>query len=355
MYAMSRMAILLVAMLVFLSCSITTRVLAQGTRCDSTRQFLHPNAKFYPKGSSGIDTTSWLGPGDFVTQMHFETQSDSSITRFVFEAFTSNGRRVWLNNWCDGKTWNWNDSTQQYVNELTNAQLSANTHTAYMPIIAGDTLGFYRHIYWLRRGPSTGSLAKYISDDIVSYSVELVKQTTGQRIALLDTFRISQSGVSSPCVNTWYPLASKIRYVIPSHITDTVYACIRINVRTDGATSDTFTRGDIFGTRNSKRFLNNPYFENFMTTVNTDNVCGASTGTCGMAVTNGVSGTINAAVSSTSITQVKAFSQSGYTVTTTSVTSWPSTCTLATGAGLFIVCGLNASGGILCTSTVLVP
>jgi len=343
-----------VAMLVAL-CAITTSVIAQGARCDSTRQFLHPNVKVYPKGPSGIDTTAWLSPGDFVTQMHFETQSDSSITRFVFEAFTSNGRRVWLNNWCDGRTWNWNDSTQLYINELTNAQLSERTHTAYMPIIAGDTLGFYRHIYWLRRGPSTGSLAKYISNDIVSYSVELVKQTTGQRIALLDTFRISQSGVSSPCVYTWYPLASRIRYTVPSHISDTVYACIRINVHTDGATNDTFTRGDIFGTRNSKRFLNNPYFENFMTTVNTDNVCGASAGNCGMTITNGTAGSIAAAVSSSGIVQVKAFSQSGYAVATASVTSWPNTYTLTTGAGLFIVCGFNTAGDVLCTSTVLVP
>lgn len=336
-------------------CAITTHVIAQGVRCDSTRQFLHPRMKFYPKGPSGIDTTAWLGPGDFVTQMHFETQSDSTITRFGFEAFVCNGRRVWLNNWCDGRTWNWNDSTQQYINELTNAQLSEKTHTAYMPIIAGDTLGFFRHIYWLRRGPSTGSLAKYISDDIVSYSVELVKQTTGQRIALLDTFRISQSGVSSPCVYTWFPLASKVRYMVPSHITDTIYACMRINVHTNGITNDAFTRGDHLGTRNSRIFLNNPYFENFMATVNADNACGASPVNCGMTVTNGTAGSINAAVSSTGIERVKVFSQSGYMVTDAAVMTWPSTHVLTTGSGLFIVCGVNSSGAILCTSTVLVP
>lgn len=350
MFSMFRWTGLLVAYLI--SLMVTVPISAQ---CDSLRQFFPPGTKVHPRSPTGRDTTVSLDPRIYVTQWHFETQSDSTITRFVFDDFLCNGKRVWLNNWCRGKTWNWNDSLQDYVPEVTNAQLSSISHTAYMPLIGGDTIGFYRHAYWLWRGPQNGSIARYQSLDVVSYSVELVKQVTGQRMALLDTFRISQSGASDPCVFTWYPLASKVRYVIPASITDTTYAAIRINVYTSGGTNDTFSRSDNFGPTNSRYFINNPYFNNFMSTVNADNACVASTGSCGMSVTNGVSGSVNAAVSSTSITQVKAFSQNGYMVMSASVTSWPSTQTLTTGAGLFIVCGVNGSGAVVCTSTMLVP
>jgi len=334
-----------------LSC-LNLPLLAQ---CDSLRQFYPPGTKVHPRTPTGRDTTVSLDPRIYVTQWHFETQSDSTITRFVFDDFLSNGHRVWLNNWCRGKTWNWSDSLQAYTPEVTNAQLSSISHTAYMPLIGGDTIGFYRHAYWLWRGPQSGSIAKYTSDDAASYSVELVKQTTGQRMALLDTFRISQSGASTPCVYTWYPLASKVRYIIPSNITDTTFACIRINVYTSGATNDTYSRSDNFGPTNSRYFIGNPYFNNFMAVVNAENACTASSSGCGMVVTNGTPGSVNAAVSSNSITEVRAFSQNGYMVNSASVTSWPSTHALTTGAGLFIVCGLNSSGTVVCTSTMLVP
>lgn len=351
MFSMFRWAIGITAVyLLFLI--TTTPVVAQ---CDSLRQFYPPGAKVYPQTPNGLDTTHPVDPRKFVAQWHFETQSDSTITRFVFDDFVSNGRRVWLSNWCEGKTWNWDKTTQQYVNEVTNAQLSSISHTTYMPVIAGDTIGFYRHAYWLRRGPSTGSLAKYVSGDVVSYSVELVRKSDGQRMALLDTVRISQSGASSPCVYMWYPLASKVRYVIPSVISDTTYACVRVNVYTSGSDNDVFSRTDLFATLNARIFLNNPYFENFMATVNSENACGAATGGCGMTVTNGTSGSVNAAVTSSSITLVKAFSQAGYLVSSTAVTTWPSTVALSTGAGLYIVCGVNSSGTVVCTNTMLVP
>lgn len=334
---------------------LSASVPAMFAQCDSLRQFYPPGTRIYPQTPNGLDTAHPVDPRKFVAQWHFETQSDSTITRFVFDDFVSNGRRIWLNNWCEDKTWNWNSSTQQYFNEVTNAQLSDLSHTTYMPVIAGDTIGFYRHVYWLRRGPSTGSLAKYISNDIASYSVELVRRSNGQRMALLDTFRISQSGPSSPCVYMWYPLASKVRYIVPPIITDTVYACVRINVYTNGMDNDTFSRSDLFNTLNARIFLNNPYFENFMSTVNVENACGAGTGGCGMTVSNGTSGSINATVTSTDITHMKVFSQAGYLVSSAAVTAWPSTVPLSTGPGLYIVCGVNSSDAVVCTSTMLVP
>jgi len=350
MHTMSRSYRIIATVLLLIAS--TPPMIAQ---CDSLRQFYPPGTKVHPKTSSGVDTTHSLDPRIFVAQWHFETQSDSTVTRFVFEDFVNNGRRIWLNNWCEDKTWNWNEATQQYFNEVTNAQLSNLTHTTYMPVLAGDTVGFYRHIYWLERGSSGGSIAKYVSGDIVSYAVELVRRDNGQRMALLDTFRISQSGVSSPCVYMWYPLASKVRYIIPSVITDTVYACVRVNVYTTGSDNDVFSRSDLFNTLNARVFLNNPYFENFMSIVNAENVCGASSGNCGMTVSSGTSGNVNTTVSSSSIAEVRVFSQSGYLIARTPIVSWPSTKDLSTGAGLFIVCGVNASGGILCTSTVVVP
>lgn len=338
---------------VFLA-ALTLLSMPMNAQCDSLRQFYPPGTKIHPQTPYGLDTTVTIDPRRFVAQWHFETQSDSTITRFVFDDFVSNGRRIWLNNWCEDKTWNWNNSTQQYFNEVTNAQLSSISHTTYMPVVAGDTVGFYRHVYWLRRGPSTGSLAKYISGDAVSYSVELVRRSNGQRMALLDTFRISQSGVSSPCVHALYPLASKVRYVITPNVIDTVYACIRVNVFTSGSDNDVFSRSDLFNTLNARIFLNNPYFENFMATVNAENACGASAGNCGMVVANGSSGSINATVSSSSIVTVKAFSQSGYLVTSTPVTSWPSRAVLTTGSGLYIVCGVDNTGSVICTGTMLV-
>ncbi len=339
------------ASLLFL-CSLSMSALAQ---CDSSFQFYRPDAEIYPLTPNGRDTNNRIDPRIWTAQWHFETQSDSTVTKIVFDDFLSNGRRIWLDSWCREKVWNWNKTTQQYFNEVTNAQLSALSRTAYMPVIAGDTIGFFRYVYWIKRGGAANvPLSKYVSDDVVSYSVELVRQSNGQRMALLGTFRISQSGASSPCVYSIYPLASKVRYIIPLHITDTVFACIRVNVFTSGGSNDPFTRGDVFSTARVRIFLNNPYFENFMAVVDANNACRASSGNCGMAVTNGATGTVNAVVSSNGIVQVKVFSQQGVPVVDASVTSWPSTKTLATGVGLFIVCGIDSAGDIVCTSTMMV-
>lgn len=324
-------------------------------QCDSSFQFYRPDAEIYPLTPNGRDMNNRIDPRMWTAQWHFETQSDSTVTKLVFDDFLSNGRRIWLDSWCRDKVWNWNKTTEQYFNEATNAQLSNLSRTAYMPVIAGDTIGFFRYAYWIKRGGAANvPLSKYVSDDIVSYSVELVRQSNGQRMALLDTFRISQSGASTPCVYSIYPLASKVRYVIPSYVADTVFACIRVNVYTSGGSNDTFTRGDVFSTARVYLFLGNSYFEHFMAVVNANNACGASTGNCGMAVSGGTPGTVNAVVSSNSIVQVKAFSQQGLPVADASVTSWPSTKALTTGAGLFIVCGINSSGAIVCTSTMMV-
>lgn len=347
MYPMFRMAVFLIGL-----CTLSLTALAQ---CDSSFQFYRPDAKIYPLTPHGADTTAPIDPRIWTAQWHFETQSDSTVTKLVFDDFLSNGRRIWLSNWCREKVWNFNKTTQQYYNEVTNAELSDLSRTTYMPVIAGDTIGFFRHIYWIKRGGAANvPLSKYVSDDAVSYAVELVRQSNGQRMALLDTFRISQSGPSSPCVYSIYPLASKVRYVIPSHITDTVYACIRVNVYTSGGSNDTFTRADVFSTARVRIFLNNPTFESFMAIVNADNACAASAGNCGMAVANAAPGTVNATVSSNNIVHVKAFSQQGLPVADVAVTSWPSTKALASGAGLFIVCGINTSGAVVCTSTIMV-
>ncbi len=323
-------------------------------QCDSSFQFYPPDARIYPTTADGPDTSHPIDPRIYTAQWHFETQSDSTTTHIIVDDFIGNGRRIWMHNWCRDKVWNWNKVTKQYFVEISNAGMSEMSRTSYMPIVAGDTIGFFRCIYWGSRS-ATEPRFRYVSDDVVSYSAELVRQTTGQRLALLDTFRISQNGASTPCFHARYPLASKVRYVIPSHITDTIHACIRINVHTNGASNDTFSRSDVFSTARVRLFLDNAYFENFMSTVNTENACGASPVNCGVTIANGTAGTINAMISSNTVALVKAYSQQGLPVAEAAITSWPSTKTLTTNSGLFMVCGLDDTGTIICTSMVMVP
>lgn len=86
MCTMSRVAMPLLAL-----CFLSISALAQ---CDSSFQFYRPDAEIYPLTPNGLDTDNRIDPRIWTTQWHFETQSDSTVTKIVFDDFLSNGRRI---------------------------------------------------------------------------------------------------------------------------------------------------------------------------------------------------------------------------------------------------------------------
>ncbi len=263
-------------------------------RPDSTIQVPYQQPRVFNIDSTGqpdtanpVDVRYW-GP-----QERFEYQSDSMRFRIHVGEIALNRRGVFLANWSFGQCLNWNDSTQDAQVQYTNEQLSKRSTTYFFPISSGDTVSFYRSIYWsnkFKRGPAPTT---WVGPDNMYYSVEVVDSATLSRIALLDTFEMlatTNTPGRNPSFFTWYPLASRVQWVAPSAVGTGRKVLVRVNVRTAGSENRLFFRSDIYARHHSFSDLGHPGWTAFMDAAYASNV--RSTTNCGIVVAT-VQGGVN--------------------------------------------------------------
>jgi hypothetical protein len=249
---------------------------------DSTIQTPRSRTRIYNMDANGktdharpVDVRNW-GP-----QERFEYQSDSMRLRIHVGEIALNGRHQPLANWSFGQNLNWSDSLQDRELQYTNEQLSQRSTTYFFPISSGDTVSFYRSIYWSRisqRGPAP---TVWIGPDNMYYSVELVDSATLSRIALIDTFEMlatTNTPGRNPSFFSWYPLASRVHWVAPAGIGTGRKALVRVNVRTAGSANHVFFRSDIYAGHQSFRDLGNAGWTAFMDAANASNVRSMTSG-----------------------------------------------------------------------------
>lgn len=225
-------------------------------QCDSLGQVHAIDDTLYAMTSdTTVDRSQFVLANEIAPYFYFDLQKDSVRLTFAIGEIVHNSHWVYLDHWCKGKSYNYDEAGDSARWDYTNAQLSAISVTKPFTIHAADTIGFFREYFWKDHVTNQFSPNHYVSNDRVMLSVELVDAASGERIALLDTTWIDTTASSrQPCIKAWKPVMARIGYVVPSSQA-TTSAYIRANVATSGAENATFMRYDITRVQQSKRHL----------------------------------------------------------------------------------------------------
>ncbi len=326
-------------------------------QCDSTLQAVSADsgyAVWHNDGDGNPDSTDLCSPDSWGPKFIFAYQADSSLTIWTFSEFLSNRRKLFLQDWCHGRTINYIDSSKTVYQEWTPLELNNRSITKPFPLSASDTLQFFRTLSWIDRLTQEVSFNRYLNSHALAYSVELVNATSGDRIALLDTFRISSTTSSKkPCIYSWYPMISRVTFVANSE-QETTTVFIRIKVRAFGEGSLPFTRVDKYGKMSSPSKLTDSYWLRYADSVESNIQC-TENNTCNLTVASltSPSGLSISHAWPTDITGVSVYTLFGNVVWSSSVPFSTTPQVVYLNPGLYIIVG-STSTGTQCTRKVIV-
>lgn len=345
--------------LLVLSCGIVVcliGVVTQATsQCDSTFQAIGEGYGWALALEDGsIDTANIHSLDDHGPEYVFYSASDSSKLRFQFGEFMANRRKVFLANWCFGRTVNWSDSLDAPTHEWTPQQMRDRSYVRDFPVNPGDTLQFYRAVWWEDRLNSAVIASRYINPDPVSYSVS-VEYANGTRMAVIDTMYFgTTTSDRRPCIVTWYPMLSRVRYLIPSTTDSNTTVRIRFSMYHHGSPPQPFVRNDVYDGWESAQHLGSQDWRAWNDSVVAVNNC-ASQQSCDISVTSGTSPSrVNITVASPSdIDRVDIVTVNGTTVWTSSVPMASNPMPVNVNTGLYIVVA-KKNGSVQCTRKVIV-
>ncbi len=183
----------------------------------------------------------------------FIMRNDSaSRTIYTITGFKRNGYRLPLHHW---KSWR--------TISMDAEELSSESRTDDVTLIAGDTLSFYRELLWEDRRAAASDSAPLPANDTLSYSVELVRSSDGSRMVLLDSLgAIPCTHSAGPGVYGDRPIMALVRFGVPLRYSATI-AYLRVNVYRTGRGGGKFMRRET-PTVALWRKLNNSYWVNYL-------------------------------------------------------------------------------------------
>lgn len=152
----------------------------------------------------GSDT---LAPDDYSPSYEYEMAYDSCHVMYTFTECKRNGHRLTLLHW-----------QQNRIAHAAARILSFNSRSADFPLVAGDTISFFRDTRWsdLRRRQTT---TNFQSLDSLDFAVELVRASDSARIALLDSMGyLPRFQPGPPVLHGTRPMMALGSYVVPTSI-----------------------------------------------------------------------------------------------------------------------------------------
>jgi hypothetical protein len=297
-----------------------------------------------------IESLALAGP-----EYTFFTASDSSKIRFQIGEFMLNRRKMFLAHWCLGRTINWSDSLNSPIHEWTPQQLRERTMTRDVVVNPGDTIQFYRAVWWIDRLHNAVVAYRYINPDAVSYSAVL-EYGNGQRIALIDSMHFAATTHNRrPCISSWYPMLSRVRAIVPATVDSGSVVRVRINMYHHGTPATPFVRNDIYDAMESAMHLTDPTWRAWNDSVLAAIDC-AQHFACDISATSSSSPsriTISAS-SPTALTNVQIVRTSGATVWSSAVPMTNNPLDVHVEPGLYIVVA-TSNGVTQCTRKIVVP
>lgn len=137
---------------------------------------------------------------------------------YMIGEFKKNQQNLMLSAWCNGKI----------LNDLSTTQYADSNSTQSFIVRSGDTLSFYRELWWINPANQHQLPNGYSADDNIDYAVELIQHSTGQRLALIDSLGVlSAIAPTIPDFHGNNTIMAKIQYVVPITMDS-----IRVRMRT---------------------------------------------------------------------------------------------------------------------------
>ncbi len=199
---------------------------------------------------TGTDTV----PADRVSAAYqFEMVYDSTTrVNYTFTECKLNSQRLRLKGWIADKL-------------ITGPmdRLIDSSRTDAVQLSTNDTVSFYRELRWYNPITHHQDPNNYYALDTLDYSVELVRNSDGQRLALLDTIGLLARPV--PGVAMLYgshPVLAHVKYIVPPGLNEEM-AFIRIRLKARGDGDYHFMRLSDYTTGLSRRLLD-PYFVDYI-------------------------------------------------------------------------------------------
>lgn len=329
--------------------------------CDSTLLDLRDSGDYSiaPMGADGTpDVDKSLSADLLSAEFQFMCLTDSFVVRSMFTEFSSNGEQLRLAHWCYDRCVCVGADTQ-YACNWTLRDLHDRSTTRPFMVRLGDTLRFFRSIYWYDRFTDELESRRFSSDATWSYSVDLVDIQSGQNIQQLDTMSIRHLGETDhACRYSWFPAASIVsrvvdHSVIPDGLTPR-QTCIRVRVYLDGEDAHSIHRCDQVGFLQSSSTLQSIGWAHYSESVAELELCNKSKD-CGLNVQVLPSQAISIALN-TSTQQPDRISIAdvyGNVVFTRAATLSDEIVNVNLSSGLYIVSSYR-DGTVLCTNKVYV-
>lgn len=176
-------------------------------QCDSAKQYL------LNIGSRAMSTGGTPNSGVPINEVSadytFYSVSDSAVVKCWVSNITHNSKRVFLANWCQGKTTDISNATPP----------ESRTHT--FTLQPGDRVGMFREFWWYEPHTNIIDPNSYNGSTDVAYSFELLDAVSGERIAQLDTIFLRAKNQSSlPYFVSAYPAIASIEYIYPDNASE---------------------------------------------------------------------------------------------------------------------------------------
>ena len=149
----------------------------------------------------------------------------SSYTKYLVTEIKNNGALVKLLHWVENRTVHADARLLTY-----------NSRTVNFKVRAGDTLTFYRELMWYNPITREQLLNNYYSTDTLDFSVDLVRVSNGEPIALLDSIgMLPRVPVGSPRIYGTRPPFARVKYIVPPGLNDSVFVGVTVQTRGKGA------------------------------------------------------------------------------------------------------------------------
>lgn len=322
-------------------------------QCDSLNQVQLRLDTMYATNEDGtMDRNNIVLSNELAPYFSFDYQQDSCRIKFRIGEFSWNHNWIHLQ-WCDGKVYNFDPVGDSARWDYTNAQLSAISRTRTFQIQSGDTVGFFRELFWFDNATNSYNPNRIRSDDDLFFSVELVNAANGARVMLLDTLSLRSSDGTNPCLYMWRPVVARVGHIVPGSV-GTIDAYIRVNLANTGSSGSRFMRYDNMRLALSPTHLTESGWNSYVAHVASANNC---TQSCTFTVSALSSPRrIQVAISGgqTAVDRIDVVDINGNVLSTTPLpTTSPYTAGIPS-TGLYVVPGYK-NGSVVCTQLIFIP
>ncbi len=230
-------------------------------QCDSLAQAVEDTSGYIMAPmltDSTIDSSAALPLNALVPRYSFDYGGDSVHVKLDFSEFLLNRKKLYLDYWCRDRVVTINPVTNEPTWEWSDSVLRARSRTRVFDVVAGDTIQFFRFVYWADRLLDQITYVRYINPSPLSYSIRLHEASNGNPILLLDTMYFAPTTVSKrPCIFSWFPLTSRVRTIVPSAIMDTTEVYVSVQLFTQPNNPFPIVRSDKLDIGMSPQILSN--------------------------------------------------------------------------------------------------